>query len=945
MFTFYWINSNGQEYNLANIFTVNEGLPSNLIYDLCLDDIGFLWIATDNGVSRFDGTHFMNYSIKNGLPSNDVLQIVKEKNGTIWANCYKQPPSYFNETTNRFVSYESNKQVLKISSSLLKTLILPYGGILFQSELGAIEFKNNKLATIYVKKDEKDIFIVNNQKILSKRIKNNVDLFLFEGSMLNNKNKLIGSLPIDLSKYDLNSYEPDIVYYFSTNSIKRFKNIVLNPFSYEIDSTQVPESIKWHKFTDHDLIAICHSGSIYIYDKLTLELRTCINNKLKTTIALKDKNNNIWAGTFENGLFYYNTAQIQKIKPDGINNNFLSILKTSTVGLLAGNFQGEIFEMYKEKTTIHLISSENKTMWLRQLFSFGEKIIALSDAGYSSNFTKNKQLLNEKKLPYSLKTGAKFNDSILLIGTNTGILKLNINNYRYCELKSPKERILAIEKNDNGSFYFVANQGIFKYDYQTQTYTKVYLNQSLNNDRINLITLDANKSLWISTIKGNLLLIRNDKVVLTLSNSIGLPDNMTNLLSVNNKLWIASKTGIYVIEYSNLINCSLHKLSKSEGLTSNTINAICFYNDTIYAATNEGISKIPAKIQFSKFDVIPSVVSITIHNKKVPYSTKYFLAKDEKNIIIQLAGIELSGHLKKFQYSFNNENNWIDIEGTTLNLSLNGGENNLAIRAIDVNNNISSKKVILSFKVAIPYYQTPGFWILITLIIVSALFWLIRSRELANHKRNFQQKLALEQQRNAITADLHDEIGSSLSSLQINSSVANQLINKNSAEAQKVLDKIEYQSQHLADKIGDIIWSMKPGKDEFMTMSSRIRNFANDILGSTNIIYNIRIDKNIDVVITDITARKNIVLVIKEAINNTAKYSQATNLDVRLEMMNKTISIEISDNGIGFNILETKGNGIGNMRKRVEELNGSFIINSSKNIGTSIGVTIPYPYI
>jgi signal transduction histidine kinase len=230
--------------------------------------------------------------------------------------------------------------------------------------------------------------------------------------------------------------------------------------------------------------------------------------------------------------------------------------------------------------------------------------------------------------------------------------------------------------------------------------------------------------------------------------------------------------------------------------------------------------------------------------------------------------------------------------------------------------------------------------ILIISAIIGLGFWGFNRRKFAKQQQEFQQQLALEKQRNKITADLHDDIGATLSSLQINSSVANQLLDKNPKEAHKVLDKIENQSQNLADKISDIIWSMKPGKEEFMVMSLRIKNFANDILGSTNINYKIQIDPNADVLIKDITTRKNIVLIIKEAINNVAKYSKASQLDIKIELINNDIKIQIIDNGIGFDINQTKGNGIGNMQKRVEESNGKIAIISSINNGTSILIEI-----
>ena len=190
---------------------------------------------------------------------------------------------------------------------------------------------------------------------------------------------------------------------------------------------------------------------------------------------------------------------------------------------------------------------------------------------------------------------------------------------------------------------------------------------------------------------------------------------------------------------------------------------------------------------------------------------------------------------------------------------------------------------------------------------------------------------------------MHDDIGATLSSLQLNSAIAHQLIKKDVPRTEELLDKIENQSKDLADKIGDIIWSMKPGKDEFMTMSSRIKNFANDILGATNIDYDIIINPEIDSLLTDITTRKNIVLIAKEAINNVAKYSIAKNVHITFQKENNVLLLCIIDDGIGFNPEIVKGNGITNLKKRAYEINSILTIISSEKKGTSITLQIPCP--
>lgn len=940
-----------QSYNKISTFSTNEGLPSNHIYDIVEDNSGFLWISTDNGISRFDGKYFYNYTVKNGLPSNDVLQVIKEKNGTIWANCYNETPSYFDEINNQFVTINKNENINKISSALLNYLVLPNEGIRFYNAIGTFDFIDKKIQKInfynslgYLFIDSKEVSFHSKQINLKTRLTEYKNYFSYKGKVIDSFSEKSNSKIISRIFHSNNYYS-----FFTGNSIHRYSNFRRNPFSFTLDSITISESYKWYKFSANNLSIIANSGAIYIYDLRTLKLQTKIENSTQTNCAFIDSHNNLWLGTLDNGLLYYNLSKIKRVltSKDFVNNNFLSVAVTPKSEILAGNYRGEIVKRKGKIQDIFSIHLGNQSIWIRKIIYSNNNTLSINDAGYSVNFSNNKPitLSFENNSNCSLKTAILFNDSIAIVGTTRGLYKLNIQNEKYKQLNSPDKRILNIVKQNNDFVYFVSAEGLYKYNYKKETYSQILLNEEIKGNKPSLLAYSENNYLWVATVKGDISILKNDKVLYKIMNDEGLPENITNMIAVENKIWIASKSGIYVINFKEKkkkLDYTINKLSKSDGLTSNVVNELAFYNDTIYAATDNGISIIPSKIQFSKFEIFPNIISITVNSAKVAIAKSYHLKNDEKNISVQLSGVELSGHFKNLQYSINDKNNWIDLDGNTINLSLKGGNNNLFIRAIDVNNNISYKTIELQFFIAIPFFKKLWFWILLISLLMALAFWWFNHRKFNQQKIAFQQQLVLEQQRNKITADLHDDIGATLSSLQINSAVANQLLNKNPSEAKKVLQKIETQSQNLADKIGDIIWSMKPGKDEFMTISTRIRNFVNDILGSTNIKYTIKTDPVLDNLIKDITIRKNIVLIIKEGVNNVAKYSKASQLNIKLGFVDNMIAIEIIDNGIGFEINETSGNGIANMRKRVEELKGDFKITSLPQQGTSIFANIPF---
>ena len=649
-----------QSYNKISTFSTNEGLPSNHIYDIAEDDNGFLWIATNNGLARFDGKYFYNYSTKNGLPSNDVLQVIKEKNGTVWANCYNETPSYFDEINNQFITINKNENVNKISSALLNYLVLPNGGIRFYNAIGSFDFIDKKIQKItffnslgYLFFDSQEVSFHSKQNNSKTSLTEYKNYFSYKGKIIDSFSEKSNSKIISRIIHSNNYYS-----FFTGNIIHRYSKFNRNPFSFTLDSITIPESNKWYKFSANNLSIIANSGAIYIYDLRTLKLQTKIENSTPTNCAFIDSHNNLWLGTLDNGLLYYNLSKIKRVltSKDFVNNNFLSVAVTPKSEILAGNYHGEIVKskgIIQDKFSIQL---GNQSIWIRKIIYSNNNTLSINDAGYSVNLSDNKPitLSFENNSNCSLKTAILFNDSIAIVGSTRGLYKLNIQNEKYKPLNSPDKRVLNIVKQNNDFVYFVSAEGLYKYNYKKETYAQIFLNEEIKSNKPSVLAFSENNYLWVATVKGDISILKNDKVLYKIMNDEGLPENITNMISVENKIWIASKSGIYVINFKETkkkLTYTINKLSKSDGLTSNVVNELAFYNDTIYAATDNGISIIPSKIQFSKFEIFPNIISITVNSEKVAIAKSYHLKNDEKNISVQLSGVELSGHFKNLQYS------------------------------------------------------------------------------------------------------------------------------------------------------------------------------------------------------------------------------------------------------------------------------------------------------
>jgi signal transduction histidine kinase len=204
------------------------------------------------------------------------------------------------------------------------------------------------------------------------------------------------------------------------------------------------------------------------------------------------------------------------------------------------------------------------------------------------------------------------------------------------------------------------------------------------------------------------------------------------------------------------------------------------------------------------------------------------------------------------------------------------------------------------------------------------------------------QKLAISKIRHSISQDLHDDIGASLSSLQIYGAVAEKTFKTNPEKAIEMLQKISIQSKTVMENMNDIVWSMNTNNANATSLEAKVKNYSVELLSDNNINFNCSIDAAVEPMLKSITAKRNILLIIREAMNNIAKYSKATNASLQINVLDKSLEIKITDNGVGFDINNgKKGNGLENMKQRAKELNGNFDINTSQNNGTSIFITIP----
>lgn len=230
-------------------------------------------------------------------------------------------------------------------------------------------------------------------------------------------------------------------------------------------------------------------------------------------------------------------------------------------------------------------------------------------------------------------------------------------------------------------------------------------------------------------------------------------------------------------------------------------------------------------------------------------------------------------------------------------------------------------------------FQTLIIIVLLSVIIVSVL--LINRYRVLNRTR---RQLEMEKMRSQIARDLHDDIGSTLSSINIISNMAL----ANNDETKNYFQNIQEQSSRMMDNMADIVWSINPNNDTLEQVVIKMKEFAAEILEPKNINYSFQESAGLDKVKLDVEKRKNLFLIFKESINNAAKYSGGQNINIQLITNGADIRLLIKDDGKGFNMDEIKpGNGLKNMEVRAELIGAKLSRNSSPGLGTSIELEVP----
>ncbi len=742
-------------------FTVHDGLPSNNVYSSFEDQYGFLWVATDAGVARFDGHKFQVFTTRQGLPDNDVLEVIGDSDGRIWVNCFKQRPAYFDEVRNRFINAGDDPELAKVpeGTKMMTVHRLVDGSVMYLNEGGSFVFRHGKLFPY---------------PMLFPRI-NFVASFVEDGSTIRYGSRIVkaglkykatftlyhtaGMQVIDSTAFHIlltklpspyvKPYSDGRNFYLFLLEEKKcfvFSEFRTRPLRYRVDSIPIQEAF-FNSGMGRDIFYFVGlSGTVYIYDRHRLRLIKKFKPAYLTNTAFLSPGGNLWINAYGAGLLLYRKQNFSFSRPPaGLRQSaYMSISRKPNGAILAGNAYGQVAEMTSATSRLHLVNTINgEEHRIRKIIVSSGKVFTFSEKGIFVNF--KRQAINDRNPGWvSAKTAIALDDSTIIYSLISGIMRLNTRT-EHGEILYPKsKRATSLCKGPGPMIYFGSTDGLYKCNYLTGAITALNKTHPLLATRVTGICTTPGNLVWVTTAGEGLIVLRNDKVILQVTEKNGILSNSPQSICRAGKqeVWLGSVNGISRVSYQqtgNRIRYSVANLSSSDGLPDNSVNDMLFANDTVFAATGNGLAAIPATVRVPTFHIPVRAVRVSVNQRDTIIASQYTLRYDQQFIQLQFAAIELNGHFRNLQYRIDDRPDWTDLPENTLTVQLGSGEHELQVRAIDVNGN-AGQALHIGFLIATPFWLAIWFWLLVAGGVQVVVVLLISKEQ----KKRKQQKLARE---------------------------------------------------------------------------------------------------------------------------------------------------------------------------------------------------------
>ena len=908
----------GQQLPLQS-YNEFESFPNHAVTAITQDEKGYLWIGTQAGLSRFDGHEFVTWSTTHGLAGNIVSEIAADGGGGFWL-ATNDGLTHFTPDTARAIIFDgeisaNNLWDMHITEGDTIWLASNGGGLLRYTLDGA--FKQLKVEGGQAENTFYWVTQVSDGSVLAG---GRFGLFSVEGDTL--VKRFSEELPVE----SLNVIMED--------SKNRIWLGYQRAGMYRIDGNSV-EHLGWLPLTSIRSMTEDGQGTIWaggdgeglavIYNDHDYDLYTTAHglsgNEIGSIFA--DKHGAIWIGQLYQGL--------EKITNRGIINyhfgrgdiSFVNgIFKSSNGDLWASTFNGvhqicdeTIRHHLQGYRTFHTTETPDGTMWHaaieNQLIGNrnGEYIIPEIDNETDDVF---------------LAIAATSAGSLLAAGYWSGLFHMESEKFTRkdtltADLPRGISQILEADGNLWLNSFFdglilyedggMINKGLFEMSGSTQ---------------LNHIWYDGDK-IWLASDRG--VFQYYDGRFTNLQDKYGFDQKNYTFAVVDGsgRIWTGTDSGIMMYDGERK-----QYLTTANGLPGSGLNAgaVLLEKNTLWVGTVNGLMRINLdRVDFP--EPVPHIefTRLQLYDQDLPEMHQLRFRHNENYLKFDFTGLYLPDPQSvRYRYKMDRiDQGWQFSEIPSVQYtSIPPGSYRFELQAEVNGRGWTEQAAVIEFEILPPFWQTWWF-ILICLAGISLILYGIHSYRVA-------QILRIEKMRMQIAGDLHDEVGSNLSSI----SLLAEMVNRSgviSPDEKKRIERMRNASLQTLEAMSDIVWAINPDNDSLDDLIMKMKEVANVLLDGIE--HKFDVDESIEKNRVDLLFKRDFFLVFKEALNNIRKHSGASRVEISIRKEESYLCMTITDNGCGFEMTGSyNGMGLKTMKKRAEKLNGSLQIESKKGKGT-----------
>jgi ligand-binding sensor domain-containing protein len=619
-----------QEYSYIN-YDTRDGLAGSVVYDAIQDHEGFMWFATDNGLSRFDGKNFKTFTTKDGLPDNEILKLFVDSKGRVWAMPFKPSLCYYF----RGKIYNKNNDTL-LSKISMRTF--------------AFEMVEDKSGNIFVAEETRiHILFKNGGLRMIDKLYNTPFFQLALGVDQDKEAELVG-----VGDFHVDLWHPTLVIFYPlANKVKEINDIPSTPDvsisqvtpeyvlipkkldsrlafykdTAEVFSTKIPSNTVSVNYVNNRKIILNTTAGIKFLDPKTKAISQSFFKNFSITSTYQDKENNLWLTTSGSGVLMVPSLQFKNFSSS--DNGKPEITAICRIGdtVYAGGWDKKIWRINVNNLTPLQTLGGTQDSKLISILSVNNELFFASSYHTLNPF--NRERVNVPQL--TLKSAS--------VG-KSGIILATHRNATLCRPSGKEDtlwegRTTSAIESDSG-FYIGTINGLF---YKTYSGKIKNLGSTLPALSSRIVNVAASENtLWITTKGSGVVGYANGKLLYHFTEKDGLTsDNCTSLFVDNNVVWVGTEKGINRIDISR--NQITH-FSMSDGLPSNIINAIAASGNNVFAGTPKGLTyfEVNKISQASTCDL--QLTGIYVANKYWCYdSTNFSLAHKNNDIRFEFSGI------------------------------------------------------------------------------------------------------------------------------------------------------------------------------------------------------------------------------------------------------------------------------------------------------------------